>query len=131
MPEIKENKLIKTNRHFGFIVTGGFLVMGALIPFIKHKPIHLPQVIIAVIFLLIALIAPHLLERPRQYWLWLGEKLGLINTKIFFTLIYLSLFSIVHLVFIIIRRDRMKRLWKKYPSTYQVKTEISSFGDPF
>ncbi|MBC7540698.1 MAG: hypothetical protein H7281_17900 [Bacteriovorax sp.] len=131
MPKINTKIEDNTNRNFGFIMTAGFLVLGILIPLIKQKQIHLVLVIIAAVFFVIAFFAPKLLERPRHYWLLLGEKLGLINTKILFTLIYISIFSFIHLVFIIIRRDRMKRAWKKYPSTYQIKTEITSFSDPF
>jgi hypothetical protein len=131
MLKIKDQNLIKANRHFGLIMTTALLVMGALIPFIKHKPFHTSLLIIAIIFLLVAFIMPGLLEKPRQYWLWLGEKLGIINTNILFTLIYLSLFSLVHLAFVILRRDRLKQSFKKYSSTYLVKTKITSFTDPF
>ncbi|MGZ3788835.1 MAG: SxtJ family membrane protein [Bacteriovorax sp.] len=125
MPEIK------TNRHFGLIMTGACLVLGVIIPFIKHKPVHVSLVITACLFLFFALVFPQLLERPRQWWLVLGEKLGAINTRILFTIIYLTLFTIVHFIFFLMKRDKMKRGWKKYSSTYQVKSEISSFQDPF
>ena len=131
MPKIKDKNLVEANRHFGFIMTAGFLVLGALIPFIKHKPFHPSLLIIAALFLLAAFIMPVRLEKPRQYWLWLGEKLGIINTNILFSLIYLSLFTLVHLIFVILRRDRLKQSFKKYSSTYLVKTKVSSFTDPF
>ena len=131
MLKIKNLIETKTNRNFGLIMSICFFVVGALIPFFKHKPNHISLLILASLFLFIAFIAPNLLTKPRHYWLILGEKLGIINTKILFTLIYLSVFSLVHLVFIMTRRDRLMRAWKKYPSTYQIKTKISSFADPF
>jgi hypothetical protein len=131
MPKINTQIEDITNRNFGLIMTAGFLVLGVLIPLIKDKQIHLSLVIFGAVIFVISLITPKLLDRPRHYWLLSGEKLGIINTKILFTLIYISIFSSIHLVFIIIRRDRMKRAWKKYPSTYQIKTEITSFTDPF
>lgn len=125
MPEIKKN------RNFGFIMTGGFLLVGLVIPLIKHNPFHLSLLVLAVIFFLFAVFTPQFLEKPRLWWLRLGEKLGIINTRILFTLIYLTIFSFVHLIFKILQRDKMKRKWKKYATTYQVKTKISSFDDPF
>lgn len=125
----------KTNRRelrvFAFIMMSGFLVLGAGIPLLKGKSIHLALVAIAVLFLLLGLLTPDLLEKPRRFWIWLGEKLGFINTRILFTFLYLTIFSFVHLVFMLTGRDRMKRKWKKYSSTYLEKTKISSFSDPF
>ena len=120
-----------TNRNFGFIMTGGFLVLGFIIPFIKHRPAHLWLISLSLVFLLFAFFAPTLLEKPRILWLKLGHNLGIINTRLLFTFIYLSLFSLVHFIFIILRRDKLKSVWKKYPSTFQQKNEISSFCDPF
>lgn len=121
----------KTNRYFAFTMTTGFLILGAGIPLIKGSHFHLPLVVVAAVFLLLGLIAPDRLEKPRVFWIWLSEKLGFINSRILFTVVYLSIFSFVHLIFKISGRDRMKRTWKKYNSTYQEKAKITSFSDPF
>lgn len=121
----------KTNRNFAFIMTSGFLVVGAGIPFIKGHAIHLWAVILATLFFLSGLFVPHLLEKPRHAWIWLGEKLGAINSRVLLTLLYGTLFSFIHLIFLLIGRDKMMSAWKKYPTTYKEKKSISAFRDPF
>lgn len=119
------------NQSFGLIMAFAFFILGVLIPFAKQRPVVIPLVAVAVFFLFSALLCPGFLEKPRAYWLHLGELLGRINSTIILTAIYLVLFSLTRFIFFLLRRDRMKRMWKKYPSTFQEKTEISSFRDPF
>jgi hypothetical protein len=118
-------------RKFGFVMTGGLLLLGVVVPYLKGKPHHMSLIVIAVIFFLLAIVAPILLKKPQEYWMWIGEKLGAINSRILLTIIYFTLFALLHFIFKLIGRDKMKKKWKKYESTFEVKTEISSFTDPF
>lgn len=129
MPKINKNP--HENRNFALIMTAGLLLLGVGIPLLKKNTINNPTVILAFIFLAVGLIWPALLEKPRIYWIWLGEKLGFINSRILFTLLYMILFSFVHLIFIITGRDKMLKSWKKYSTTYKIKNSVSSFRDPF
>lgn len=119
------------NRNFALIMTAGLLLFGAGLPLFKKHSINTPIVVLALLFLAIGLIRPALLEKPRVYWIWLGEKLGYINSRIMFSVLYMILFSFVHLVFIVTGRDKMQKRWKKYSTTYKIKNNISSFRDPF
>lgn len=127
----KTENLATINRHFAFIMTGCLLLLGAVIPYLKGKAFHFPLLAAAGILFIAGLLFPMMLEQTRQKWLWLGEKLGHINSRIIFTVIYLGLFSFVHLVFFLTGRDKMLRRWKKYSSTFKEKKSISSFKDPF
>lgn len=127
MPKTKPN----TNRHFGLIMTVGFLVLGILIPLIKSHPVKLPLIAIAGVCLFFGLFFPDLLEKPRKAWIYLGDKLGHFNSRIIFSCLYLTLFSFVHLIFKITGRDKLLKNWKAYQSTFKIKSTLSSFSDPF
>lgn len=129
MLKIKKNP--HENRNFALIMTVGLLLLGVGIPLLKKHTINNAVVVLAMLFLAVGLIRPGLLEKPRIYWIWLGEKLGFLNSRILFTVLYMILFSFVHLIFIITGRDKMLRNWKKYSSTYKIKNNVSSFRDPF
>lgn len=124
-------KEIKSLRHFGFFMSAAFLFLGMGIPLLKKKDIHPVLCAVAGLFLLLAIFSPETLKKIREWWLLLGEKLGLINSKILFTILYLTLFSLVHLIFKLMGRDKFKKKWKGYESTYTEKQKISSFSDPF
>lgn len=122
---------IKENRIFGMILSFALLLFGLFIPLYKNKPSNVYLIALAGIFLICSLFFAEILTKPRAKWIILGEKLGALNTRIIFTIIYLTVFLSVRLFFKLIKRDRLKINWKKYPSTYQEKKEISLFLDPF
>lgn len=124
-------KEIKSLRPFGFFMFAAFLLLGVGIPMLKKKEIHLSLTIIAGVFLILAIFIPESLRKIREWWLFLGEKMGLINSKILFTILYLTLFSLVHFIFKLMGRDKFKKKWKGFDSTYTEKQKISSFNDPF
>lgn len=121
----------KINRNFGFVMSLCFFILGVIIPYIKQSHFHLSLIVLSIAFLILATFLPMSLEKIRIFWNKLGGVLGKINTKILFTVIYLFIFSLVHLIFKILKRDKLKLRWKKYPSTFIVKKDISSFSDPF
>ncbi len=133
MPKINLSKSIdlKNNRNFGLIMSFVFVFFGALKPLMKHSSINKMSLLIAVILILISLFRPNSLKKIRTFWILIGEKIGAFNSKIIFTILYFSLFSLIHLIFILMKRDKMKKEWKCYQSTYQLKTKISDFNDPF
>lgn len=122
---------IKENRIFGMILSFALLLFGLFIPLYKNKPSNVYLIALAGIFLICSLFFAEILTKPRAKWIILGEKLGALNSRIIFTIIYLTVFLSVRLFFNLIKRDRLKINWKKYPSTYQEKKEISLFSDPF
>ena len=122
---------IKENRIFGMILSFALLLFGLFIPLYKNKPSNVYLIALAGIFLICSLFFAEILTKPRAKWIILGEKLGALNSIIIFTIIYLTVFLSVRLFFNLIKRDRLKINWKKYPSTYQEKKEISLFSDPF
>ena len=121
----------KINRNFGLIMSFCFFVLGGIIPYMKQKNVHYSLIVVSLIFFVLAIFLPLSLERIRIIWSKLGDILGKINTKILFTIIYLLMFSPIHLIFKILKRDKLKLQWKKYSSTFHVKKDISSFNDPF
>lgn len=131
MKKTKEFQEKKELRHFGLIMAFAFLILGTGIPLIKHRTFHPVLTGIALLFLIVAIFVPDWLKTTREWWLMLGEKLGLLNSRILFTILYLTLFSVIHLIFKLMGRDKFKRKWRAYDSTYTEKQKISAFTDPF
>ena len=122
---------LKEQKNFGFILVFGFFILGYLIPLFKHHHYNFFLLFISIITLILTLFVPHLLKWPRYYWLKVGNILGELNTTIIFTIIYFSIFSLINLLFKVIKRDRLQLKWKKYNTTYIIKDSISSFDEPF
>ena len=122
---------VKANRQFAIVMTIGCFIFGSLIPLIKRKNVHSWLNLIAFTVLIVGIFWPRFLDRPRLIWLKIGNILGKINTNIIFTFIYLSLFSFIHFIQFVFGRDRLKKRFKKYQSTFDLKDKISSFNDPF
>ena len=122
---------VKANRQFAIVMTIGCFIFGSIIPLIKRKNVHFWLNSIAFIVLIFGIFWPSFLDRPRLIWLKIGNFLGKINTNIIFTFIYLILFSLVHFIQFFIGRDRLKKRFKKYQTTFEIKDKISSFKDPF
>src|SRR6185295_10524361 len=75
-------------RSFGLIVGGGFAVV-ALAPavFRGHSP-RLWALAVALLLAAAALIAPSVLRPIFRGWMWIGELLGWVNTRIILLLVY-------------------------------------------
>lgn len=124
-------KIDKETRSFGLLFSLIFLLWGAIIPYFKRGIVHPVLLVFSGVVLILALIRPSLLTVPRKYWLWIGEKLGAINSFVLLTVLYYTLFTITHLIFVLTGRDQLKLKWKKYQTTLQRKEKISSFREIF
>ncbi len=99
-------------RKFGFVMTGGFTVIGGVVAWISGGIGTGPQVLwgIAGAFLLLALIAPPAVMRPIQkYWMLLALGLGWVNTRILLTLMFYLVMTPVSLFMKLIGRDALDR----------------------
>lgn len=122
---------IKSLRLFGLMMAFAFAVVGIFLPYYRHEMIYPVLAALAGLFLGLALVAPGALRKFREWWILLGEFLGAVNSRILFSILYLTLFTLIHFFFKIFRRDRMKRKWKGYETTYVEKSTLSNFSDPF
>lgn len=122
---------IKSLRVFGLMMAFAFAVLGIFIPYYRDNFVYPVLAALSGLFLLMALFAPAGLRKFREWWIMLGEFLGAVNSRILFSILYLTLFTLIHFFFRLFRRDRMKRRWKAYETTYVVKTAVSNFSDPF
>jgi len=121
----------KSLRQFGFIMALCFGVLGIGLPLYKYKMINPLFTALAVLFLALAIFIPDALKKFREWWMLLGEILGTINSKILFTIFFFTIITMIHYIFRLIKRDRFKRKWKAYDSTYVEKSKLSNFSDPF
>lgn len=121
----------KDLRVFALILTIGFLIIGALIPYFRNRPVIMSLLIIAVVVFVVGMFMPKLLIYPRKIWISVGNVMGKINSTIIFTIMYFLIFATVGLIFRIFKRDRMKTSFRKVSTTMVMKNEISPFEDPF
>lgn len=121
----------KSLRHFGLIMAAGFAVIGAVIPYYKRQIVYPLLILIAGLFFILSLLAPKALKKFREWWMLIGEVLGTINSRILFTFMFLTIFTGIHFLFRCLGRDRFKRKWKAYDTTYVVRTTLTNFSDPF
>jgi hypothetical protein len=122
---------VKKLRIFSLILTMCFFIVGIGIPYLKGRHFNVILSYIAFSFFILGIFTPTLLSYPHKYWMSLGNILGKINNTIFFTIIYLILFATVGLIFRILKRDRLKKKFRMISSTIVLKSEISSFNEPF
>lgn len=111
-----------SNLKFGLSFAGIFAVIATYTAW-KGSP-HLPWVmaLLAVIFGLLALIAPNLLSWPNRLWFKLGEVLGKVVSPIVLGLLFFVLITPVALVMRLSGRDalRLRRLRRQDKASYWI-----------
>ena len=112
----------KSNKDRSFSLAMALICLG----FVLHPYLHL-QVFNPVIagftllFLLIALIAPYLIYPLRRMMEIFGHYLGIVNSYIILTLIYLLLFIPTGWIRKIFRKDSLRLKWDPTATSYWVE----------
>jgi len=118
---------VKSLKSFGLIM-GAFLpiVFGLIIPFIFNYPLPLIPWIIAIPFLLLAILKPEILKFIYTPWMLFGHVLGIINTSILLGIVYYMIFTPVAIVLRLRKKDPLKLKFEKAAQSYRV---INRYGD--
>lgn len=117
------NQILKNHdrdRLFG-IILGSILVTLFLYQFFKNHSIHYFPGILGVFIVLTAFIAPKILYPIRYAAQTVAYYLGIVNTYILLTVIYVILFIPVSLIFKISGRDSLNLKWDSKLNSYWVK----------
>ncbi|TGN20406.1 SxtJ family membrane protein [Leptospira idonii] len=122
-------------RKFAFIVGGVLaLVFGALIPYLNRGSWN-PYLVYggsAVVFL--GAVFPKSLYYPHKVWMWIGEILGWINTRIILSVIFFVLFTPIGLLKRLFGNDSMRRKLEPEADSYRIPSstrEASHMERPF
>jgi hypothetical protein len=109
-------------KKFGFTMGFAFLAV-TLIFSIKHKHIITPAFIIALIFFILAMVAPFLLKPVYIFWMRLGYILGWINTRIILSILFYFIFTPIGLCMRLFGIDLLEKRINKNKKSYWIEKE--------
>jgi len=117
----------KGYRNFGLIMAGFVTVIfGIVLPFILNLEHSIWPFIVSVIFIFIAIGVPYLLKYIYVPWMVLGHFLGLFNTKIILTLVFLIVFVPMAFLLKLFGKDPMRRSKNQIFETYWINSKKQS-----
>jgi hypothetical protein len=105
-------------RIFGITFAAAFAVtLGLIVPLIRRAHFAFWPWAIAAVFLLFALAAPEALRRFHTLWMWLGHRLGAIQSRIILSIVF---FLIVTPLGWLMRLTRKSRGFDRGAATYRI-----------
>src|SRR2546428_9070962 len=113
----------KPLRSFGLIVGGIFAGMGIWPVVWRGQPPRLWVLILGGLFMALALVRPHSLERVYRLWMTVGEILGWINTRLILGVLFYGLFTPLGLLMRLRGKDPMRRTLAPEAETYRVRRQ--------
>ena len=120
MVENKKAVAMSQLRSFGFIVAGGFTIIG-LLPFLIHQePPRMWSLGIAGFLTVLGLVFPRSLTGFYRLWMIIGSVLGWINTRIILAVGFYGILMPMGLVMRIVGKDPMRRRFDTNAKTYRV-----------
>jgi hypothetical protein len=107
-------------RSFGLIVGGGFAVV-ALAPavFRGHSP-RLWALVVAFLLAAAALVAPLVLRPIFRAWMWIGELLGWVNTRIILLLVYYVVIVPIGVLLRLTGKDLLHLKFDRQAESYRI-----------
>ena len=116
-----EKKIGKSQlRSFGFIVAGGFSVIGLWPAIYRGQSVRLWALVIAAVLALAGLVVPQILKPVFKVWMGVGEILGWINTRIILSLLYYGLILPIGIGLRLAHKDSMLRRFDAGAASYRI-----------
>lgn len=106
-------------RSFGLTVGGIFMVMGLWPAVVQGAGVRLWVLVVAGLLLVPALVYPTSLRSVYRGWMWLGEGLGWINTRIILGVVFYGLFTPTGCIMRRRGKDPLRRQWEPDADTYR------------
>src|SRR5262249_42888207 len=106
MPEPKSPRQL---RSFGFIVAGGFAVIGIFPAVLRGHNVRVWALALSAALVFPALVRPAVLRPFFRVWMLVGHGLGWINTRIILSLLFFIVFTPIAFVMRVAGRDSMAR----------------------
>jgi hypothetical protein len=117
-----ENQKQSSDRFFGLTFFVVFLII-ALWPLLKHGPIRLPLLGIALGFLAVSLIAPPLLGPLNRLWLKFGALLHSITSPIILGIMFYLVILPIGLIMRLLGKDFLRLRFDNSASSYWIRRE--------
>ena len=109
------------NKSLGILFFFVFIII-ALWPLFNEENVRIWSVVIAIIFLTLALIKPHILNPLTKLWINFGELIGKFISPIVIGLIYFVILTPIGLLMRIFNKDLLNLKFSK-ESSYWIKRE--------
>ena len=107
-------------KSFGIVFSIVFLIV-ALYPKTNSEDIHLWAVIVSAIFLLLAFVAPQILELPNKLWFKFGIILSSIIAPVVMALVYFVAVLPTGLIMRLLGKDLLKQKLDKNAKSYWIE----------
>ena len=120
----KQNFLVKrgSERSFGIVFAIVFLLIG-IYPLTDGSEIRLWSLIIALIFFMLAYVAPQYLSVPNKLWFKLGFLLGAVVSPIVMALIYYSTVVPIGIFMKLLGKDLLNKKLDNSAKTYWIERD--------
>jgi len=107
-------------RKFGLIVGGVFLVISLWPLVFRGEAIHLWAIIVAATLLVPAALVPMWLHPIFKAWMWIGGKLGWINTRIILGIGFFGVFTPMGITMRLLGKDPLHRKLDPLIPSYRI-----------
>jgi hypothetical protein len=104
-----------------------------LYPLLDNKEIHLWSLITALIFFLLANLAPKVLSVPNKLWFKLGLALGSVVSPVVMALVYFTTVVPIGLIMRLMGKDMLRQKFDKNAKSYWIERDqpMGSMRDQF
>lgn len=110
----------KELRNFGLLVGGVFTVIGVWPLLVRAESARIWAVGLGGALILLGGILPSVLAPLHRGWMWVGHILGWINTRILLGLVFYGLITPMGILFRVMGKDVMRRVFAQDSPTYRV-----------
>ena len=107
-------------RNFGLLVGGVWAIIGLWPAIVRGATPRLWAVVLAVALVLPALIVPGILRPVHRVWMFVGNVLGWVNTRIILSVIFFAFVTPMGLAMRLFRDDPLHRQFDGNVGTYRV-----------
>tara|TARA_B100000965_G_scaffold124007_1_gene102614 strand:- start:18408 stop:18803 length:396 start_codon:yes stop_codon:yes gene_type:complete len=122
---------IGSEKSFGIVFSIIFMII-ALYPLFVNSSINLIFLTFSIIFIILSFIFPSIFKYPNLIWFKFGRLLGFIISPIILSIVYLSVMMPIGIIFKIIKKDPLEKLFDSNQKTYwKEKISSSSMRDQF
>ena len=134
LSEHKQNIQVErgSEKSFGLVFAVVFLLVG-LYPLVNNKEILLWSLITALIFFLLAYLAPKVLALPNKLWFKLGLALGAVVAPVVMALVYFTTVVPIGLIMRLMGKDMLRQKLDKNAKSYWIVRDLpmGSMRDQF
>ena len=122
---------VGSEKSFGIVFSIIFMII-ALYPLFVDSSINLTFLTFSIIFIILSFVFPNIFKYPNLIWFKFGRLLGFIISPIILSIVYLSVIMPIGIIFKIIKKDPLEKLFDSNQKTYwKEKIDSSSMRDQF